>query len=101
MEIPQVWTGVSVLIGITLALLKKLTLSEAHQYPFSESLGTMLIYQTCAIMVISLPETCLQEIMVVVFISRNKHPVQDDEYNYHDTMQVYLIKKKSHSPVFH
>jgi len=33
--------------------------------------------------------------MVVVF-HENKYPVQDDEYNYHDSLQAYLIEVIGH-----
>ena len=36
----------------------------------------------------------LHGIMVVLF-SKNKYPVQDNEYDYHDSLQVNLIEKKS------
>jgi len=39
---------------------------------------------------ISLFEMLLQGIMVVVFI--NRCPDQNDEYNYHDSLQAYLIE---------
>jgi len=32
-------------------------------------------------------------------IHQNKYPVQDDEYNYHESLQAYLVEGTGHSKV--
>jgi len=35
--------------------------------------------------------------MVVVFNNKKEHPVQNDEYNYHDSLQAHLIAGMGYS----
>jgi len=53
----------------------------------------MIIY-ICYIITSATSETCLQGIMVVVFV-KTKYSVQDNEYNYHDSLQR-LIEGTGH-----